>query len=525
MFGLGNNIQIVLFIGIFLVGVFTFLGYFLGKVFAEKKFQITKAEAKKIIDQAKKEAEQRHREIELEAKDLLYRLRQDFDRETKERREEMHNLEKRLTQREENVERRYTLLEGKEREYNAKARTLETKDTELKSKETELNRILTEEKERLQKISGLSSQEAKDLLLSRIEKEVTQEKAQIFKKAEEEIKEVSAKKAQEIIALAIQKCSADHTVESTVSVVNLPSDEMKGRIIGREGRNIRALEMATGVDVIIDDTPEAVTLSGFDPVRREVAKLTLEKLISDGRIHPGRIEEVADKVRRELEDKIREEGERTLFDVGIHGLHPELVKLLGKLKYRTSFGQNALQHSKEVAYLMGVMASELNLDLKLAKRVGILHDIGKAIDHQVEGTHARIGAELAKKYGEENSVVHAIEAHHEEQEPQTLYAILSVAADAISAARPGARRETLESYVRRLEKLEAIAQLFKGVDRAYAIQAGREIRVIVQPEKISDEECTVLSRDIRKKIEEGMEYPGQIKITVIRETRAIEYAK
>jgi ribonuclease Y len=351
------------------------------------------------------------------------------------------------------------------------------------------------------------------------------EKAVLIKRQLEELRSSVDKEAKEIISLAIQKCAAEHTAETTVSVVTLPNDEMKGRVIGREGRNIRALEMATGVDVIIDDTPEAVTLSCFDPIRREIARLSLEKLISDGRIHPGRIEELVEKTKKEMDEKIREEGERALFDTGVDGLHPELVKLLGRLRYRTSFGQNALEHSKEVALVLGVMASELDLDLKLGRRIGLLHDIGKAVDHQIEGTHAKIGADLAKKYNESQEVVTAIEAHHEELEPKSLYAVLAVAADAISASRPGARRETLETYIKRLDKLESIANLFKGVDKAYAIQAGREIRVIVQPDKISDHEAINLSRDIRKKIEEGMEYPGQIKVTVIRETRAIEYAK
>ncbi len=327
------------------------------------------------------------------------------------------------------------------------------------------------------------------------------------------------------MSLAIQRCATEHTVESTVSVVTLPNDEMKGRIIGREGRNIRALETAIGVDVIIDDTPEAITLSGFDAVRREIARLSLEKLIADGRIHPGRIEEVVEKTKKEMDDKLREEGERAAFEAGVNGLHPELIKLLGRLKYRTSFGQNALQHSKEVAFLLATIASELKLDFKLARRIGLLHDIGKAVDHQIEGTHAKIGADLARRYNESPSVVAAIEAHHEEAEPQSIYGVLVIAADAISASRPGARRETLETYVKRLEKLESIANLFKGVEKSYAIQAGREIRIIAQPEKISDAEAVNLARDIRKKIEEGMEYPGQIKVTVIRETRAIEYAK
>ncbi|MDP3142902.1 MAG: ribonuclease Y, partial [Candidatus Omnitrophota bacterium] len=370
-----------------------------------------------------------------------------------------------------------------------------------------------------------SPEEAKKILLSRLEEELSKEKAVLIRKSQDELKETIDKEAREVLSLAIQRCATEHVVESTVSVVSLPSDEMKGRIIGREGRNIRALEMATGVDIIIDDTPEAITLSGFDIVRREIARLAIERLISDGRIHPGRIEEVVEKAKKEMDEKVREEGERAAFDMGIHNIHADMVKLLGKLKYRTSFGQNALQHSKEVSYLMGVMASELGLDFKLARRVGILHDIGKAVDQQIEGTHAKIGADLAKKYGESAEVVNAIEAHHEETESKSIYGVLAIAADAISAARPGARRETLESYVKRLDKLESIATVFKGVEKAFAIQAGREIRVIVQPEKIADADAIILARDIRKKIEEGMEYPGQIKVTVIRETRAIEYAK
>jgi len=385
--------------------------------------------------------------------------------------------------------------------------------------------LIAEEKERLQKISSLSAEEAKQILLNRLNEELNNEKAVLIKRHEDEVRSTIEKKAREVVSLAIQKCAVEHTVETTVSVVNLPNDEMKGRVIGREGRNIRALEMATGVDVIIDDTPEAVTLSAFDTVRREIARLSLEKLISDGRIHPGRIEEIVEKTKQEMNEKIREEGERAAFESGVNGLHPELIKLLGRLKYRTSFGQNALQHSKEVSFLLGAMASEIGLDLRMARRIGLLHDIGKAVDHQIEGTHAKIGADLAKKYNEPPEVVHSIEAHHEEAQPQSLYAVLTVAADAISATRPGARRETLETYIKRLEKLESIANLFKGVEKSYAIQAGREIRVIVQPEKINDADTTNLARDIRKKIEEGMEYPGQIKVTVIRETRAIEYAK
>ena len=516
-------LNIIIFGAIALIA--TYLGYFLRKYLAEKKIQNAEAQAQYILEQAKKEAQDRRREADLEAKDLLYRLRSDFDRETKDRRQEMSNLEKRLAQKEENIDRRLELLEKKEKEIDTKHENIRKQEESLKAKENQLHSLIAEEKERLQKISSLSAEEAKQILLSRLNEELNAEKAVFIKRQEEELRSASDKKAREILSLAIERCAAEHTVESTVSVVTLPNDEMKGRVIGREGRNIRALEMATGVDVIIDDTPEAVTLSAFDTVRREIARLSLEKLIADGRIHPGRIEEIVEKTKKEMDDKIREEGEHAAFESGINGLHPELIKLLGRLKYRTSFGQNALQHSKEVSFLLGTMASELKLDFKLARRIGLLHDIGKAVDHQVEGTHAKIGADLARKYNESQEVVAAIEAHHEETQPQSLYAFLAVAADAISASRPGARRETLETYIKRLEKLESIANLFKGVEKSFAIQAGREIRVVVQPEKISDSDAVNLARDIRKKIEEGLEYPGQIKVTVIRETRAIEYAK
>lgn len=515
------NILIYLIVAAVSVGI----GYAIRRHIAEKKVQDAETKAKAIVEQAKKEAQDKRREAELEAKDLLYRMRQDFERQTQERRQEITNLERRLTQKEENIDRRLELLEKKEKEFESRQENIRRQEEGLKNKEAQLVSLIAEEKERLQKISSLSAEEAKQILLNRLNEELNNEKAVLIKKQEEELRGVSEKKAKEIISLSIQRCAVEHAVESTISVVNLPSDEMKGRVIGREGRNIRALEMATGVDVIIDDTPEAVTLSCFDTVRREIARVSLEKLISDGRIHPGRIEEVVEKAKKEMEEKIREEGERAAFDAGTNGLHPELVKLLGRLKYRTSFGQNALQHSKEVSFLLGMMASELGLDFKLARRIGLLHDIGKAIDHQIEGTHAKIGADLAKKFNESAEVVAAIEAHHEEAEPRSLYAVLAIAADAISASRPGARRETLETYIKRLDKLESIANLFKGVEKSFAIQAGREIRVIVQPEKISDSDAVNLARDIRKKIEEGMEYPGQIKVTVIRETRAIEYAK
>ena len=505
--------------------VATYLGYLARKYIAEKKIQDAESQAKHILEQAKKEVEDRRRGAELEAKDLLYHMRQDFEKETKDRRQEISNLEKRLTQKEENIDRRLDLLEKKEREIGERQENARKQEEGLKAKDNQLHSLIAEEKERLQKISSLSIEEARQILLTRLSDELSAEKAVLIKKQEEELRATADKKAREILSLSIQRCAADHAVESTVSVVTLPSDEMKGRVIGREGRNIRAFEMATGVDVIIDDTPEAVTLSCFDTVRREIARLSLEKLIGDGRIHPGRIEEVVEKTRQEMDEKIREEGEHAAFEAGVDGLHPELIKLLGRLKYRTSFGQNALQHSKEVSFLLGVMASELGLEFKLARRIGLLHDIGKAVDHQVEGTHAKLGADLAKKFNESVEVIHAIEAHHEEAEPKSFYAVLAVAADAISAARPGARRETLETYIKRLDKLESIANVFKGVEKSFAIQAGREIRVVVQPEKISDNDAINLARDIRKKIEEGMEYPGQIKVTVIRETRAIEYAK
>ncbi|MFA5275415.1 MAG: ribonuclease Y [Candidatus Omnitrophota bacterium] len=511
---------------LFAVGVIAAIsGYLLRKHLAEKKIQDAETQAGVILEQARKELQDKRREAELEAKDLLYRMRQDFERETKDRRVEISNLEKRLAQKEENIDRRLNLLEQKEKDIELKHENLKKQEDALKVKDTQLLSLIAEEKERLQKISSLSAEEAKQILLSRLSEELNNEKAVLIKRHEEELRAVMDKKAREVMSLAIQRCAAEHTVETTVSVVTLPNDEMKGRVIGREGRNIRALEMATGVDVIIDDTPEAVTLSAFDTVRREIARLSLEKLIADGRIHPGRIEEVVEKTKKDMDDKIKEEGERVAFEAGVNGLHPELIKLLGRLKYRTSFGQNALQHSKEVSFLLGVMASEIGLDFKLGRRIGLLHDIGKAVDHQVEGTHAKLGADLAKKFNESAEVVHAIEAHHEEAQPQSLYAVLAIAADAISAARPGARRETLETYVKRLESLESIANVFKGVEKSFAIQAGREIRVIVQPEKISDADAINLAREIRKKIEEGMEYPGQIKVTVIRETRSIEYAK
>ncbi len=504
---------------------FFFLGYILRKYTAKMKVKHAEDKAKTIINNSKVEAERRKRESILEAKDLSLKLRAEFEEESKERRKEISAMEKRLLQREENIDRKAEFIEQKDRELKKNDEHLRHKHAEVNKRKEDLDRLVQEEKERLQEISGMSKEQAKSMLVKKMEEEARQEAAYTIKKIQEETKDKADREARKIVGLAIQKCAVDHTVDTTVSVVNLPSEEMKGRIIGREGRNIRSLEMATGVDVIIDDTPEAVIISGFDKFRREIARISLERLIEDGRIHPGRIEEVVAKVKKEMEATIKEEGENTLLDLGIHGVHAELVKLLGRLKYRTSYGQNVLQHSKETAYLMATMAGELRLDVNLAKRIGALHDIGKALSHEMEGTHAALGADLAKKYGEPDTVVHAIAAHHGDVEPKTLLAVLAQAADAISAGRPGARRETLEHYIKRLEDLEAIANEFSGVEKTYAIQAGREIRVIVQPEKIDDAQAAVLAQEMKKKIESGLQYPGQIKVVVIRETRSIEYAK
>jgi ribonuclease Y len=504
---------------------FFFLGYTIRKLVAKKRLKSAEQKARAILEEVKREVSNKRKEVDLEAKDLLHRTRVEFEKESREKKQEMVLLEKRLIQREENLDRKVDVLESKEKNISAREGSLVSKEKKIQAKYRELEAILEEEKNKLQRISNMSREEAKKILLNRLENEVKHEADLTVQKYAEEARSKADKEARKIIGMAIQKCAAEHTVETTVSVVNLPNDDMKGRIIGREGRNIRALEIATGVDVIIDDTPEAVILSGFDIVKREIAKRSLEKLIEDGRIHPGRIEEVVEKTKKEMAEHIKEEGEKAVFDIGIQRLHPEIVKLVGRLKYRTSYGQNVLQHSKEVAYLMGVLAGELKVDPALAKRIGMLHDIGKATSHEIEGTHANIGANLARKYGETDSVIHAIEAHHQDIEARTLMAVLVQAADAISATRPGARRETLELYVKRLEKLESIADSFKGVEKSFAIQAGREIRVIVQPDKVTDAEAVALARDITKKIEEGLEYPGQIKVTVIRETRAIEYAK
>lgn len=502
-----------------------YIGYLIRKHIAESKVVNADALANKILAEAEKEAETKKREAVLEAKDTLYQSKSDFERETRERRQELQKMDKRLLLKEENLDRRLALMEKKETEITGREKTLQGKEQFLQEQDEKYQRLIQEEQHKLEKISGISSEEAKNLLIAQMESKARHEIAKRTKKIEEEAKETAGKKAKEIIGLAIQRCSAEHVVETTVSVVDLPNNEMKGRIIGREGRNIRALEMATGIDLIIDDTPEAVILSGYDPIRREVAKNALEKLIQDGRIHPARIEEVVEKARKEIETSIREAGEQITFDLGIHGLHPEEIKLLGHLKYRTSYAQNVLQHSKEVAILSGIMASELGADVQAAKRAGLLHDLGKAVDHNVEGNHAQIGADLAKKFNEHALIINAIAAHHEDVEAKSILATLVQAADAISAARPGARRESLESYVKRLKQLEDIAESFQGVEKTYAIQAGREIRIIVEQNKINDDGANQLARDIAQKVEEELKYPGQIKITVIREHRCVEYAR
>jgi ribonuclease Y len=522
-----NITNTLTYLGFTLLGgiFFFFMGYIVRKYTAKMKIKRAEDKAKTITNSAKVDAERRKRESIIEAKDLLLKMRTEFEEESKERRKEISVMERRLLQKEENIDRKVELLDQKDKELKKSADQLRNKFDEANKRKEELDRMIQQEKARLQEISGMSKEQAKNLLIKKMEEEARQQAAYTIKKIQDDTRDKADREARKIVGLAIQKCAVDHTVDTTVSVVALPSDEMKGRIIGREGRNIRALEMATGVDIIIDDTPEAVIISGFDKFRREIARISLERLLEDGRIHPGRIEEVVEKVKKEMEATIKEEGENMLLDLGIHGVHSELVRLLGRLKFRTSYGQNVLQHSKETAYLMATMAGELRLDVNLAKRIGALHDIGKAVSHELEGTHAQLGSDLAKKCGEPDTVVHAIAAHHGDVEPKTLLAVLAQAADAISASRPGARRETLETYIKRLDTLEAIANEFKGVEKTYAIQAGREIRVIVQPEEIDDANAAVMAQEIKKKIESGLQYPGQIKVVVIRETRSIEYAK
>ena len=503
-----------------LVGVL--IGFALGvkwrKQVAEKEISSAEEEAKRIINESIKSAESKKREALVEAKEEILKARNDFERDQKERRADLQKQERRLQQKEETLDRKTENIEKKEE-------MLQTRLTELEEAREEVATVKKTQMEVLERLSGFTAEEAKAYLIHQLEADVTHESAMKIREIEAQFKEEADAKAKEILSLAIQRCAADHVAEATVSVVPLPNDEMKGRIIGREGRNIRTLETMTGVDLIIDDTPEAITVSCFDPVRREIARIALEKLIQDGRIHPARIEEMVEKAKREVDATIKAEGERAVFETNVHGLHPELVKLLGRMRYRTSYGQNVLNHSIEVCHLAGLLAAEIGADVTEAKRAGLLHDLGKAIDHEVEGSHVQIGVELARKYRESENVIHAIEAHHNDVEPQTVVACLVQAADAISAARPGARRENLENYIKRLEKLEEITSSFPGVEKSFAIQAGREVRIMVAPEKVSEDQMVLLARDIAKKIEEELEYPGQIKVNMIRETKVVEYAK
>lgn len=513
-----DKILPMILVDILLLVVFGFIVYKAIQKATQNKVLFLEKEANDLVEKAKREAEATKKESILEAKEEVHRLRNDLDRDSRERRNEIQRLERRILQREESLDKKSDLLEKKEETINKRLQ-------EIDQMEENIQQLYVKRREELERISTLTSEEAKEILLGEVRKEVSHDAALMIKDIESKAKEEADKKAREIITTAIQRCAADHVSESTVHVVALPNDEMKGRIIGREGRNIRTLETLTGVDLIIDDTPEAVILSSFDPIRREVARIALEKLIVDGRIHPARIEEMVERAKKDVENDIKEEGEQATLETGVHGLHPEIIRLLGRLKYRTSYGQNVLKHSIEVAYLASVMASELGLDVNLAKRAGLLHDIGKAIDQEQEGPHALIGGDFAKKYHESPLVVNAIAAHHGDVEMMSLEAVLVQAADAISAARPGARRETLEAYIKRLEKLEEIANSYEGVDKSYAIQAGREIRIMVKPEQLDDAGSIELARDLAKSVEEQLEYPGQIKINVIREIRAVDFAK
>ena len=511
-------IIVAIIVGILALAIGLLVGYILRKNIAEKTIGSAETKARNLVLDAENKAETIKKEMTLEAKEEIHRMRSEAERDVRERRGELQRQEKRLNQKEDYIDKKVENIERKEE-------SITNKENNLIEKGKELDKVIEREMAELEKISGYSVEEAKEILLANTEKEIRHEASVMIKDIEAKAKEEADKKAKEIITGAIQRCAADHVAESTVSVVPLPNDEMKGRIIGREGRNIRAIETLTGIDLIIDDTPEAVILSGFDPVRREVARITLSKLIVDGRIHPARIEETVEKAQKEVNAIIKDAGEQATFEVGIHNLHPELVKMLGRLKYRTSYGQNVLKHSIEVAHLAGLMATELGVNVQLAKRAGLLHDIGKAVDHEVEGPHALIGADLAKKYSESKEILHAIAAHHEDQRPETALAVLVQAADSLSGARPGARKELLESYVKRLEDLENIASEFDGVSKAYAIQAGREIRVMVNSENVDDDQTYMLCKGITGKIEENLTYPGQIRVTVIRERRAVGYAK
>jgi len=494
------------------------LGYVLNRYVINAKSARAADEAERLLKTAEKQAENLKKEALLEAKDQIYQMKQSEEEESKQRRKEISALENRLVQREETIDRRAESIDKREHQ-------ISSAQGQLAKRETELNEMFEETKRRLEHIAGMTVDEAKQELMNKISDEVKREAATLIRETEQQAKDEADKRARNIISVAIQRVAADHTAESTVSVVHIPSDEMKGRLIGREGRNIRAFEQMTGINLIIDDTPEAVVLSSFDPVRREIGRITLETLIADGRIHPARIEEMFNKAERSVNEIIQQTGEQASFDAGVHNLHPEIIKTLGRLRYRTSYGQNVLKHSLEVSWLAGVMAAELGTDVALAQRAGLLHDLGKAIDHEIEGPHAVIGADLARRLGESQAIVHAIEAHHGDVEPSTVEAVLVMAADAISAARPGARRETLESYIKRLEKLEAVANAHKGVEKTYAMQAGREIRVMVEPTIVNDEDAVVLARDIAQEIEAELEYPGQIRVMVVRESRAVDYAK
>jgi ribonuclease Y len=518
-------VQIYYIVGTVLFLVGCILSFYLGKKYVEKKTESVNEIAKKIITEARKSADIIKKEALLQAKDKFYQTKSDFEKETKETRQELQNLEKRLLAKDDNIEKKVELLDKRERDLFSREKSLSGKENAAEEKIKKYSSLIETQRHELEKISKVSSEEAKNMLIKSMEEEAKHEAAKYIKKIEADAKDVADKKAKEVISTAIQRYAGEFVAERTVSVVNLPNDEMKGRIIGREGRNIRSIEAVTGVDLIIDDTPEAVIISSYDPIRREVARITLEKLITDGRIHPARIEEIVEKARHEIAAAVKEAGEQATFDMSVHGINPEIVKLIGRLKYRTSYAQNVLQHSLEVGFLCGIMAAELGLNVKQAKRAGLLHDIGKAVDHEMEGSHAAIGASLAKKYGESEKITSAIAAHHEEVKPSSVLDVLVQAADAISAARPGARKEMLETYIKRLNDLENIANSFEGVNKSYAIQAGREIRILVENERVNDEDSFILARDIAKKVEEELTYPGQIKVTVIRETRIIDYAK
>ena len=520
---LNGSLYALIILAVMLAGIV--IGYIFKNILSAKKIKSSESLATRIVEEAKKEAETIKKEAILQAKENLLKIKADFDKETKDRKNDLDSLEKRIRSKEENLEKRLDSLAQKESNIEDREKMLLKKETTLEEKHRRLDKVMEEQKEKLEVIAGISSDEAKRLLIQSMESDAKRDAALMIRKIEDEVKLAADRKSREIIAYAIQRYAGDFVGENTVSAVNLPGEEMKGRIIGREGRNIRAIEAATGIDLIVDDTPEAVVLSSFDPIRREVARISLERLIQDGRIHPGRIEDIVKKVKSEVEQIIRETGEKASFDVGVHDIHPEIIKMLGSLKYRTSFSQNVLQHSIDVAYLTGMMAAELKMNVKEAKRAGLLHDIGKAVDHKVEGTHAAIGADYAKRFGENPRIVQAIATHHDDGRNNTLLGVLVQAADTLSAARPGARREMLETYVKRLEELEKIAHSFNGVDKCFAIQAGREIRILVENEKISDNDAVMLCKDVIKKIESELTYPGQIKVTVIRETRISDYAK